>query len=198
MSPVSSKDVAALRQKTGLGMMDCKKALEAVDGDFEKAEDYLRTKGIAKGESRSGRSMGEGLVDSYIHPGGRIGVLLEIGCETDFVARSDDFTDLVHQIAMHIAASNPLYVNQKDIPQDKIDREMNIYREQILAENKPPEIADKIAEGKLKKFFKESCLEEQPFIRDTDKSVKEIVLVATGKLKENIEIRRFSRFSLGD
>lgn len=198
MSPVSSKDVAALRQKTGLGMMDCKKALEAVDGNFEKAEDYLRTKGIAKGESRSGRSTGEGLVESYIHPGGRIGVLVEIGCETDFVSRSDDFKDLVHQISMHIAAAAPLYVNQENIPQEKIDREMNIYREQILAENKPAELVDKIAEGKLKKYYKEFCLEEQPFIRDTDKSVKDVVLETAGKLKENIQIRRFSRFALGD
>jgi elongation factor Ts len=198
MSPVSSKDVVALRQKTGLGMMDCKRALEAVEGDFEKAVDYLRTKGIAKGEARSGRSMGEGLVESYIHPGGRIGVLLEIACETDFVSRSDIFKEMVHHIAMHIAAAAPLYVNQKDVPQDKIDREMNIYREQILAENKPANLVDKIAEGKLKKFFKENCLEEQPFIIDADKTIKDVVLEAVSRLKENINIRRFSRFALGD
>ena len=198
MSPVSAKDVAALRQKTGLGMMDCKKALEAVDGDFEKAEDYLRKKGIAKGGSRAGKSTGEGLVDSYIHPGGRIGVLIEIACETDFVARSKDFQDLVHQVAMHIAAAAPQYLKREDIPQDKIDREMNIYREQILAENKPAEIADKIAQGKLNKYFKETCLEEQAYIRDTAKTIKDVVLGTAAKMKENIHIRRFSRFTLGN
>ncbi len=198
MSPVNSKDVVNLRQKTGLGMMDCKKALEATDGDFDKAMEYLRKKGIAKGESRVGRKMGEGLVDSYIHPGGRIGVLVEIACETDFVARSDDFKELVHDVAMQIAASAPRFVKREDITENVIQKELEIYREQMVDSGKPAEIISKIAEGKLEKFFKENCLVEQAFIKDTSLAIKDLVLEKAGKLKENIEIRRFARFVLGD
>ncbi len=198
MSPVSSKDVMALRQKTGIGMMDCKRALEAADGDFEKAIEYLRKKGIAKGEARLGRRMGEGLIDSYIHPGGRIGVLLEVTCETDFVARSEDFRTMVHDIAMHIAAAVPKYVQREDIPEEKVQKELEIYREQIADANKPPEIVDRIAKGKLEKFYREVCLLEQGFVKDPDKTIKELILETAGKLKENIMVRRFTRFALGD
>lgn len=198
MSPITSKDVVNLRQKTGLGMMDCKKALEASDGDFDKAIEYLRKKGISKGESRVGRKMGEGLVDSYIHPGGRIGVLVEIACETDFVARSDDFKNLIHNIAMQIAASSPKFVKREDIDDEVIQKELEIYRDQLADSGKPSEIITRIAEGKLEKFFKETCLLEQPYIKDTSLSVREVVLEISGKLKENLEVRRFVRFTLGE
>ncbi|MFC2150637.1 translation elongation factor Ts [Calditrichota bacterium] len=198
MADVNSKDVMKLRQITGLGMMDCKKALIETNGDFEEAQEYLRKKGISKGESRQGRSMGEGLVDSYIHPGSRIGVLLEVGCETDFVARSDDFKALVHDLAMQIAAASPLAVRREEISQEIIDKEMEIYREQLAEEKKPPEIVEKIAEGKLNKFFQERCLLEQQFVKDSKVMVKDYVLQMSGKLKENIEVRRFARFTLGE
>ncbi|MBM3329891.1 MAG: translation elongation factor Ts [Calditrichaeota bacterium] len=195
---ITSKDVVALREKTGLGMMDCKRALEATDGDFEKAIEYLRKKGIAKGEARVGRTTGEGLVESYIHPGGRIGVLVEVACETDFVARSDDFQRLVRDLAMQIAATAPIAVRREDVPQDRIERELDIYREQIKAEGKPAQIADKIAQGKLEKYFQDICLLEQPFVKDQKAKVADVVLEAAGKLKENIHVRRFSRFALGE
>ncbi len=198
MSEISSKDVMTLRQKTGLGMMDCKKALVEAKGDFELAVEYLRKKGIAKGESRSSRSTGEGLVDSYLHPGGKIGVLIEIACETDFVARSEDFTGLVHDLAMQVAAANPMVVRREDIPQEKIDKELEIYKEQLKDEKKPPEIIEKIAVGKLEKFYSESCLLEQQFIKDTKIKVADLVLQVSGRLKENIQVKRFSRFSLGE
>ncbi len=198
MSQINSKSVAELRQKTGLGMMDCKKALEASNGDFEKAIDYLRKKGIAKGEERTGRSTGEGLVDSYIHPGGKIGVLIEVNCETDFVSRSEEFQTLVHNLCMQIAAANPLYVKREDVPQEKIDHEMEIYKEQMLEEKKPPEIIERISKGKLEKFFKETCLLEQAFVKDAEKVVSDVVLEIAGKLKENIQVRRFTRYALGD
>ncbi len=198
MSTVNSKDVAALRQKTGLGMMDCKKALVATDGDFEKSIEYLRKKGISKGEAVQGRSMGEGLVESYIHPGGRVGVLIEVGCETDFVARADEFISMVHDLSMQIAAARPRYVKREEVSQAIIDKEIEIYREQLAEENKPADIIERIAKGKLDKFFKESCLVEQPFIKDTNKVVGDYVLEIAGRLKEHIEVRRFARFSLGD
>lgn len=198
MGTINSQDVAALRQKTGLGMMDCKKALEATEGDFEQAIDYLRKKGVAKGEARSDRKMGEGVIESYIHAGSRLGVLVEINCETDFVARSKDFLEMTHNIALQIAAAAPLYVNREEVPQEKIDRELEIYREQMKDQNKPPEILEKIVTGKLEKFFKESCLIEQTFIKNPDVIVKDMVLSVAGKLKENIQVSRFSRFSLGE
>lgn len=198
MSEISPKDVVALRQKTGLGMMDCKKALEATAGDFDKAIEYLRKKGIAKGESRSGRSMGQGMVDSYIHPGNRVGVLIEVACETDFVARSEDFTTLVHDLAMQIAATSPIAVSRNDVPEDKINREMEIYREQLEGEKKPPELIERIAKGKLDKFFQESCLLEQAFVKDNTRTIRDVILETAGKLKENIEVKRFARFQLGE
>jgi len=198
MSAISSKDVAALRQKTGLGMMDCKAALTASDGDFEKAVEYLRKKGIAKGEARQGRALGEGLIDSYIHPGGRVGVIIELGCETDFVARSTYFKELIHNLALQVAAACPQYVSRESVPPEKVEKEMEIYREQLAGEMKPTEIIEKIAQGKLTKFFKENCLIEQQYIRDQNIAVKDLILEAAGKLKENIQIRRFVRYALGE
>ncbi|MFH0764992.1 MAG: translation elongation factor Ts [Calditrichota bacterium] len=198
MSEINSKDVVALRQKTSLGMMDCKRALSESNGDFDKAIEWLRKKGIAKGEARSGRAAGQGLIDSYIHPGGKVGVLIEISCETDFVARSEDFTRLTHNIAMQIAATAPIAVRREDIPLAAVEREMEIYREQLAGEKKPPDIIERIAKGKLEKFFQESCLTEQAFVKDSKITIKDLVLEAAGKLKENIQIRRFSRFTLGE
>jgi len=201
VSSISSKDVAVLRDKTGLGMMDCKRALEASDGDFQKAEEYLRIKGIAKGESRTGRSAGQGVVSSYIHPGGRIGVLIEIACETDFVARNDEFLGMVHDLAMQVAAavpSVPLAVKREDVSAEKVAKELEIYRAQILEEGKPAAIADKIAQGKIDKFYQDVCLLEQPFVKDPKMKVGDVVLALAGKLKENIQVRRFVRFSLGE
>ena len=198
MSSFTSKDVVTLRKKTGLGMMDCKRALEASDGDYEKAIEYLRKKGISKGESRSERPTGQGLIESYIHPGGRIGVLIELLCETDFVARSEDFIQLVHDLAMQVAATAPITVRREDITQEKVDKELEIYREQMKDQNKPPEVLDRIVEGKLEKFFNEVCLLEQDFIKDNKVKVEDMVLAVAGKLKENIQIRRFQRYSLGE
>ncbi len=198
MSPIINKDVVSLRKKTGLGMMDCKRALEETDGDFEKAIEYLRKKGISKGESRSGRPTGQGLVEAYIHPGGRIGVLVELLCETDFVARSEDFKQLAHEIAMQVAAAAPIAVKREDIPKEKVEKEMEIYREQIKEQNKPPEIVDRIAQGKLEKFFQESCLLEQLYIKDSKQKVGDMILAVAGKLKENVQIHRFIRYVLGE
>lgn len=201
MSSISSKDVAILRDKTGLGMMDCKRALEATEGNFEKAEEYLRIKGIAKGESRTGRSAGQGVVASYIHPGGRIGVLIEIACETDFVARNDEFLNMVHDLAMQVAAAVPavpLAVKREDVPAEKVEKELEIYRAQIIEEGKPTAIAEKIAKGKIDKFYQDVCLLEQPFVKDPKMKVGDVVLEMAGKLKENIQVRRFVRFTLGE
>lgn len=197
MKTITPQEVALLRERTGLGVMDCKRALEATDGDFEKAIEYLRKKGIAKGEARQGRATGEGLIEAYIHPGGRIGVLIEVQCETDFVARSDEFRRLVRDLAMQVAAANPIAVRREDISQDTIEKELEIYREQIRNEGKPEPIIDKIAQGKLEKFFQETVLLEQPFIKDPKVKVNDVVLEAAGKFKENVVIRRFARFALG-
>ncbi|HHE46437.1 MAG TPA: elongation factor Ts [Bacteroidetes bacterium] len=198
MSPITSKDVVILRKKTGLGVMDCKRALEETGGDFDKAIEYLRKKGISKGEARAERPTGQGIVDSYIHPGGRIGVLVELLCETDFVARSEDFIQLAHEIAMQVAAAAPIAVRRDDIPAEKVEKELEIYREQIKEQGKPLEIIDRIAQGKLEKFFRESCLLEQEYIKDNKQKVGDIVLAVAGKLKENIRVSRFKRFALGE
>ncbi len=181
--------------------MDCKRALEATNGDFEQAIDYLRKKGISKGEARSGRTAGQGVVESYIHPGGRIGVLIEVSCETDFVARNEEFLATVRDLAMQVAAAVPtvaLALTKDGIPAEKVAKELEIYRAQIEAEGKPAAIADKIAQGKLDKFYQDVCLLEQPFIKDPKVKVGDVVLMLAGKLKENIRIRRFSRFALGE
>jgi elongation factor Ts len=190
--------VKELREKTGTGMMDCKEALTAAGGDFEKAIDFLRKKGLSAATKRSSKAAKDGAVASYIHMGGRIGVLVEINCETDFVAKTDDFQTMAKDIAMHIAASNPLYVRPDQIPLEALNREKEIYRSQLREEKKPEKIWDKIIEGKLKKFYEDVCLTEQKFIKNTDINVETLVNNMIAKTGENIIIRRFARFQLGE
>jgi elongation factor Ts len=189
--------VRDLREKTGAGMMDCKKALTETNGDMEKAIDILRQKGLASAAKKSGRSASEGLIGSYIHMD-KIGVMVEINCETDFVARTDDFRELVKDVAMHIAAANPSYVSREEVPQNVIEREKDIYRAQVT--NKPAAVVEKILEGKLDKFFADMCLLEQVFVKDPEgkKKVKDLVTEKIAKLGENIVVRRFARFQLGE
>ncbi len=195
---ISAGMVKELREKTGAGIMDCKKALKECDGDLEKASEYLKKKGIADASKKSGRIAAEGTVASYIHMGGKIGVLVEINCETDFVAKTEDFQELSKNISMQIAAAKPLYVKREDVPQEVINSEKEIYKTQALESGKPEKIVDKIATGKLEKYFSEICLLEQKFIRDPDKTVEEIVKEAIAKTGENIVIRRFTRYELGE
>ena len=195
---ISSAMVKKLREKTGTGMMDCKEALTAAGGDFEKAIDILRKKGLSAATKRSSKTAKDGAVASYIHMGGRIGVLVEINCETDFVAKTDDFQTMAKDIAMHIAASNPLYVRPDQIPPEALNREKEIYRSQLREEKKPEKIWDKIIEGKLKKFYEDVCLTEQKFIKNTDINVETLVNNMIAKTGENIIIRRFARFQLGE
>jgi elongation factor Ts len=189
--------VKELRVKTGAGMMDCKEALAAANGDFEKAIDYLRKKGMSAATKRSSKAAKDGTIASYIHMGGRIGVLVEINCETDFVAKTDDFQVMARDIAMHVAASNPLYVRADEIPPDTLEREKAIYREQLKAEKKPEKIWDKIIEGKLKKYYEDVCLLDQDFIKNTDITVGTLISNMIAKTGENIVVRRFVRFQLG-
>ena len=198
MADISAALVKQLREKTGAGMMDCKKALVEADGNIEKAVDILRTKGRAKAERRAGKSAKEGIIEAYIHPGSRLGVLLELNCETDFVAKTEDFKTLAREIAMQIAASNPLVVQREHLDKKAIERELEIYRNQARNESKPEKIIDKIAQGKLEKYFKEVCLLEQVFIKDSSLTVKELILDYKSKLGENVQISRFSRFRLGE
>jgi elongation factor Ts len=195
---ISAGMVKELRERTGAGMMECKKALQESDGDMEKAIDYLRSRGAAKAAKRAERDAKEGSVGSYVHMGGRIGVLVEIGCETDFVARNADFQQLVRDVAMHIAAANPLALNPADIPADVVERERGVYAEQVKQEGKPEKMWDKIVEGKLAKFYKESTLLDQPFVKDPDKTVGQYVTEVASKTGENIVIRRFVRYALGE
>lgn len=195
---ISSAMVKELREKTGTGMMDCKEALTAAGGDFEKAIDILRKKGLSAATKRSSKAAKDGAVASYIHMGGRIGVLVEINCETDFVAKTEDFQAMAKDIAMHIAASNPLYVRPDQIPPEALNREKEIYRSQLREEKKPEKIWDKIIEGKLKKFYEDVCLTEQKFIKNTDINVETLVNNMIAKTGENIIIRRFARFQLGE
>jgi len=195
---ISSAKVKELRDKTGTGMMDCKEALTAAGGDFEKAIDILRKKGLSAATKRSSKAAKDGAVASYIHMGGRIGVMVEINCETDFVAKTEDFQTMAKDIAMHIAASNPLYVRPDQIPPEALDREKEIYRSQLREEKKPEKIWDKIIEGKLKKFYEDVCLTEQKFIKNTDINVETLVNNMIAKTGENIIIRRFARFQLGE
>ena len=190
--------VKELRERTGSGMMECKKALQESNGDMEKAIDYLRSRGSAKAAKRAEREAKEGAIGSYVHMGGRIGVLVEIGCETDFVARNADFQTLVRDVAMHVAAANPLALNPSDIPADVVERERGVYAEQVKQEGKPEKMWDKIVEGKLAKFYKESTLLDQPFVKDPDKTVGQYVTEVASKTGENIVIRRFVRFALGE
>ena len=195
---ITSEMVKALRLKTGAGMMDCKEALRAENGDPEKAIDYLRKKGMSAATKRSSKAAKEGTVASYIHMGGRIGVLVEVNCETDFVAKTDDFQAMARDVAMHVAASNPRYVRPEEIPTVDLEREKEIYRSQLIAEKKPEKIWDKIIEGKLNKYYEEVCLPNQKFIKNTDISVGTLVTNMMAKTGENIIVRRFARFQLGE
>jgi len=195
---ITSEMVKDLRVKTGAGMMDCKEALTAAGGDFEKAIDYLRKKGMSAATKRSSKAAKDGTVATYVHMGGRIGVLVEVNCETDFVAKTEDFQTMARDIAMHVAASNPLYVRADEIPAETLEREKAIYRDQLTAEKKPEKIWDKIIEGKLKKYAEEMCLVDQKFIKNTDITVGTLVSNMIAKTGENIVIRRFARFQLGE
>ncbi|TYT75743.1 translation elongation factor Ts [Desulfobotulus mexicanus] len=197
MAEISAEMVKELRGKTGAGIMDCKAALKENDGDLEKAVDYLRKKGLATAKKKAGREASEGRVEAYIHMGGKIGVLVEVGCETDFVAKNDDFIDFCRSIAMHIAASAPMGLAAEDIPADVIARERDVYRGQLLEEGKPENMVDKIVEGKINKFYKDACLLSQPYIKDPKLTVQDIVNETVGKIGENIVIKRFSRYQIG-
>lgn len=197
---MNTGDITILRERTGVGMMDCKKALEAVGGDIEKAVEYLREKGIASAAKKATRIAAEGIVDSYIHLAGRVGVLLEVNCETDFVARGDKFKGLVHDLALHIAAAKPEYVNVEEIPADILENEKRIIREQAMNEPKPKPAAviEKMVEGRIKKFYEEVVLMEQKFIKDPEKSIKDIIIDATATIGEKISVRRFVRYEMGE
>ena len=195
---IDAKRVKELREKTGAGMMDCKKALVEANGDIEKAIDNLRKSGVAKAAKKSSRSATEGLIYSYIHHGGRLGVLLDIGCETDFVARTDGFIALARNIAMQIAATNPIAIIREDISESIITREKEIYIEQAKATGKPDNVIEKIVDGKLNKYFQENCLMEQVYIKDSDKKIKDLVTETIATLGENITLNRYSRFAVGE
>ena len=195
---VTPQMVKELRERTGAGMMDCKNALLETKGDMEQAIDYLRKKGLASAAKKAGRVTAEGAVASYIHAGGKIGVLVEINCETDFVARTDQFQELVRDVAMHIAAADPRFLRREEVTEDVLSRERDIIRERTLAEGKPEKVVDKIVEGRMEKFFSESVLLEQPFVKDPDKTVGELIAERIGKIGENIQVRRFARFKLGE
>lgn len=195
---IKASIVKCLREKTSAGIMDCKKALEETRGDINKAIDYLRKKGLASAAKKTGRVSKEGIIESYVHPGGKIGVLVEVNCETDFVAKAADFVEFVKNIAMHIAASNPLYLKREIIPEDVIEKEREIYNSQALNSGKPEKVIDRIVDGKMEKYFSEVCLLEQPYIKEPELSVKELVDTLIAKIGENISIRRFSRYQLSE
>jgi elongation factor Ts len=194
----ASEDIKTLRERTGAGILDCKKALNESGGDLEKAVDWLRAKGIANATKKSGRAATEGLVTAYVHAGGKIGVLLEVNCETDFVALNDNFKQLCHDLAMHIAAAAPEYVSKDDVPADAIAREREIQKQRVIEEGKPAAVADRIVEGRLGKFYEESCLLEQKFVKDDSKTIREVLTDAVARIGENIKVRRFARYVLGE
>ena len=198
MAEISAKDVKELRDRTGAGMMECKGALGEAGGDMERAIDILRAKGAAKAAKRAERETKEGAVGSYIHMGGKIGVLVEVGCETDFVARNDEFQKLVRDIAMHIAAAAPVAVRREDFSPEMVERERSVYREQMKESGKPEAIWDKIVDGKLEKFFAEGALLEQPFVKNPDLTVGQLVTETSARTGEKVEVRRFARFALGE
>jgi len=195
---VSAADIKSLRERTGAGMLDCKKALNENAGDLEQAIDWLRQKGISKAAKKSGRTASEGLVEAYIHAGGKIGVLLEINCETDFVAMTDNFRDLARDIAMHIAAASPEYVSKDEVPEDAVERERKVQLARVMEEGKPEHIAEKIVTGRMSKYFEEVCLLEQAFIKDDSRSVGQVLTDTVATIGENIQVRRFSRFVMGE
>ena len=193
MAEITAKAVQELRKKTGLGMMDCKKALLETDGDIEQAIEHLRKQGMSAVEKRAGRDASEGLIQSYIHQGSRLGVLVEVNCETDFVARTDDFQKLVHDVAMHVAAADPRFISKDEVTEEAVEQEKVIQRERALAEGKP----EKIVAGRLEKFYQENCLMEQVFVKNPDQTIDELVTQLTAKIGEKISVRRFERFVLG-
>lgn len=195
---VSAKQVKELRDRTGAGMMDCKKALEETGGDMEAAVDFLRTKGAAKAAKRAEKAANEGVVGHYIHHGGRIGVLVEVNCETDFVANTDDFQELARDLAMHIAATDPMAVDEDSLSAEVVERERQVYLQQVKEEGKPEHIQEKIVEGKLRKFLEENTLLAQPFVKDPDRTVEELITQTSARTGEKIEVARFVRFAVGE
>lgn len=198
MAEITAALVKELRERTGAGMMDCKKALSATDGDLEKAIDFLREKGLAAAAKKAGRVAAEGLVEAQIHGGGRIGVLVEVNCETDFVAKTDAFKELVKDIAMHIAATNPSYLKREEVPTAELEHEQAVLAEQARNEGKPEKIIEKMVAGRIEKYYKEVCLMEQPFVKDPDKTISDLITESIAKIGENISIRRFTRYQLGE
>ena len=198
MANYTANDVKTLRERTGAGMMDCKNALVECDGDMDKAVDYLREKGIAKAAKKAGRIAAEGIVDSYIHMGGRVGVLLEVNCETDFVANGDMFRTLVHDIALQIAAANPQYVSKEEVPEEVLEKEKSILRAQALEEGKPEKIVDKMVEGRIKTFYEDNCLLNQKYVKDPSKTIEQVIIEATAQIGEKISVRRFVRYEMGE
>ena len=194
---ITADAVKQLRDKTGAGMMDCKAALTEAGGDMDKAVEILRKKGLASAAKRAGRATNNGLIGHYIHMGGKVGVLVEVNCETDFVARTEDFQTLAKELAMHIAAADPKYVKREDIPAEELEKEREIYRAQFAGSGKPANVIDKIVEGKLESYYSTVCLLDQPFVKQNDKSIKDLLTDQIAKIGENISIRRFSRYQLG-
>lgn len=195
---ISANLVKELRERTGAGMMDCKKALTETNGDTEKAIEFLREKGLSAAAKKAGRIATEGVIETYIHGGGRIGVMLELNCETDFVAKTDDFKELAKDIAMHIAAARPEFLKSEEVPTEELEKEKSILRAQALNEGKPEKIVDKMVEGRIAKYFKDVCLLEQPFVKDPDKTISQLITEKIAKIGENISIRRFVRYELGE
>ncbi len=198
MAEITAAQVKELREKSGAPMMDCKKALTEADGDIEKAFVVLRKRGVSVMEKKAGRATKDGAVTSYIHAGGKIGVLLEVNCESDFVARTDDFKNLVHDVAMHIAAVDPRFIRKEDVTPEAFEKEKDIYLAQAMASGKPANIAEKMVTGKMAKFYEEVCLLEQPFIKDQTLTISQLIAAVVGKLGENITVRRFARFKVGE
>lgn len=198
MSVVTTEMIKQLREKTGAGMMDCKRALEESSGDFEKAIENLRKKGAATAAKRADRETNQGVVEAYIHAGGRLGAMVELNCETDFVAKTPDFKSLAHDIAMQIAAMSPRYISREQVEKSTVEKELDIYRTQAQNEGKPATVAEKIAQGRLDKFYQEACLLEQSFIKDSGKTIKDLIDEATAKVGERVSIRRFMRYHLGE
>ena len=198
MTVINAKDVAELRRRTGAGMMECKKALTENGGDFDKATEWLRARGIAKSEKRADRAASEGLVEAYVHHNGKVAVLVELNCETDFVARTDDFRTLAREVAMHVAFANPLAVSVDQLPPEVVERERRIYTEQVAQEGKPEAVRGRIVEGKLRKFYAESVLMEQPWVKDDKQTVGDLVKAVSGKLGERLAVKRFARMALGE
>ena len=198
MATIDAQLVKQLREKTGAGIMDCKSALSECDGDIEKAIDFLRKKGLATAKKRAGRETSEGVICSYIHMGGKIGVMVEVNCESDFVAKTDDFIEFAKNIAMHIAAASPVSIAEEDVPEALINREKEIYHQQAIEMGKPEKMIDKIVEGKIKKFYKESCLMYQSYVRNPDITIADLLNEVIAKIGENIKIKRFVRYQLGE